>query len=403
MLYAVPEPDLEDRAVLDEVHEMRARLGGRLRAPRRWLGGLRRTTQALAIQGSNTIEGYTVTDDDALAAVDDEQPLSADERTWVEIVGYRRVLTYIVQMSGDPAFQLDAQTLRSLHFMLLEHDLTKRPGRYRDRAVYVMRESDGRVMYEGPDSDRVPALVDELVESPSSEALAHDDAMVRAAMAHLNLVMIHPFHDGNGRMARAVQTLLLAQDRVLEPEFASIEEWLGRNTVDYYNVLSATGRGHWSPHNDAHAWLKFNLRAHHMQAQTLRRRIEEADLIGAHVLDLIREAGLPERTFDPLFDSARGLRVRRPTYVKRSGIEERTATRDLKSLVDAGLLVAHGATRGRFYTASGRLLAVRNETRHQRKPLDDPYPWLIDEITKTARQERALLRQEGRPSRRAVD
>lgn len=62
-------------------------------------------------------------------------------------------------------------------------------------------------------------------------------------MAHLNLVMIHPFRDGNGRMARALQTLVLALDEVLEPTFSSIEEWLGSNTADYYLVLAATGRG----------------------------------------------------------------------------------------------------------------------------------------------------------------
>jgi Fic family protein len=59
-----------------------------------------------------------------------------------------------------------------------------------------------------------------------------DDPLVRGAMAHLNLVMIHPFRDGNGRMARALQTMVLAQDQVVEPTFSSIEEWLGNNTQE---------------------------------------------------------------------------------------------------------------------------------------------------------------------------
>ena len=53
-------------------------------------------------------------------------------------------------------------------------------------------------------------------------------------MAHLNLVMIHPFEDGNGRMSRALQSLVLARDHIVAPEFASIEEYLGRNTPAYY-------------------------------------------------------------------------------------------------------------------------------------------------------------------------
>jgi Fic family protein len=52
-------------------------------------------------------------------------------------------------------------------------------------------------------------------------------------MAHLNLVMIHPFRDGNGRMARALATLVLTRSDIGEPEFCSIEEWLGANTEDY--------------------------------------------------------------------------------------------------------------------------------------------------------------------------
>ena len=61
-------------------------------------------------------------------------------------------------------------------------------------------------------------------------------------MAHLNLVMIHPFRDGNGRMARALATLVLTRSDIGEPEFSSIEEWLGANTEDYYSVLAHTGR-----------------------------------------------------------------------------------------------------------------------------------------------------------------
>lgn len=372
-LFGTPEVDLEDVQVIDDVGAMRVALADVLRVPRRWSGGLRRTTQARAIRGSNTIEGYTVSAEDAVAAVDEEPPLSADERTWAEIIGYRRVLTYVLRMAPEPGFGMDSQLLRSLHFMLLEHDLTKDPGRFRAGPVYVADESTGEVVYEGPDAALVPDLIDQLTRALNTE---RGEPMVDAAMAHLNLVMIHPFRDGNGRMARALQTLVMARDQVLEPTFSSIEEWLGRNTEDYYRVLALTGGGSWSPGSDAGLWMKFNLRAHHMQAQTLLRRFREADATWTAIDGLISEHGLTERVGDPLFDAILGYRVRRPGYVKRAGVEERTATRDLNQLVTAGLLDAVGQTRGRYYTASQRLRRIAVDIRSGRVPLIDPYPWL---------------------------
>lgn len=87
MLFRPPDLDLHDTRVLEEIDAMRAELAAHLRVPRRWTGRLRRTALARAIRGSNSIEGYHVELDDADAALDDEEPLSADQRTFAEIRG----------------------------------------------------------------------------------------------------------------------------------------------------------------------------------------------------------------------------------------------------------------------------------------------------------------------------
>lgn len=104
-----------------------------------------------------------------------------------------------------------------------------------------------------------------------------DDPLVQGAMAHLNRVMIHPFGDGNGRMARALHAMEMAQDQVVEQTFCSIEEWLANITQDLYDVLAATGCGSWQSGNDAKLWVKFKLSAHHMQAKTMRRPFNETE------------------------------------------------------------------------------------------------------------------------------
>ena len=206
---------------------------------------------ARAIRGSNSIEGYHVEVDDAVAALDDESsPLSADERTFAEIRGYRQALGYVLAMAGDEQFVLDASAIRSMHFMMLAHDVAKSPGSYRAGPVYVSDGGDQVVVYEGPEASLVPGLMDELV----SALALHAD-------------------------------------------------------MDLYALL--------------------------------------------------------------------GYRLRRSAYVKRAEIEERTATRDFKRLVDLGLLSAVGETKARHYVAAKRLQALRQDALADiGRRIEDPYPWL---------------------------
>jgi Fic family protein len=274
MLFATPELDEVDLGVIAAIGEYRRDMRFVLREPKRWTGQLRRNLLAKAIQGSNSIEGYDVSDEDAVAAVDEEEPLTASHETWAEIRGYRSAMSYVLQLADDPHFRLDQSLIRSLHYMMLSHNISKSPGRYRTKSVYVVDEAKDEVVYEGPDAELISGLMDELVDSIAANG--NVASFVRAAMAHLNLVMIHPFRDGNGRMARCLQTLILARDSVIAPEFSSVEEFLGRNTPDYYAILAAVGAGSWNPQNDARPWVKFILRAHHIQAQTVLRRLTEA-------------------------------------------------------------------------------------------------------------------------------
>ncbi|TCC27743.1 Fic family protein [Kribbella speibonae] len=382
-IFSTPEPDLEDERVLEQIHAFRSELTDVLRVPRRWAGGLRRSMLARAIQGSNSIEGYDVKLDDAAAALDDEEALSADDRTFAEIRGYRQALGYVLAMAKDPDFRLDVSAIRGMHFMMLSHDLSKSPGSYRPGVVYVHDEASGENVYEGPPAEDVPGLVHELTDSIVAGSTA--DPLVQAAMAHLNLVMIHPFRDGNGRMARALQTLVLSRGGIGEPAFSSIEEWLGSNTEEYYAVLAATGAGAWRPERTAALWVKFNLRAHHIQAQTVRRRYREAGKLWQAFDELIEQHGLADRVADELFDASLGFRMRRATYVRRAGIEERTATRDLARLTELGLLNPVGETKGRHYVMGQALADVVQAALSKRDAIVDPYPWMREQLAAAPR------------------
>lgn len=386
MLFAVPELPGRYSEVVGAIDELRRKLRAHLLTqPRRWMGILRRQTFARAIQGSNSIEGYFVSTDDAVAAVEGEAPLDAKAETWLAVTGYRAAMSYILQLADDPHFSYNEGTIRSLHFMMIGHDHTKHPGRWRPGSIYVRQETTGEKVYEGPDVERVPGLMTELVETLN--APSNMPSIIRAAMAHLNLVMIHPFSDGNGRMARALQTMVLSRDGILDPRFSSIEEYLGRNTRDYYAVLAEVGHGAWHPERDALPWIEFCLTAHYRQVELLLRRSKELGNLWAEVEIELARRRMNERMGIALADAALGFSVRNSTYRAAAEISDEVAGKDLRALVEAGLLEARGEKRGRFYVAGDWLKKTRAQTREARY-VTDPF---TQTVVAESRPDRALL------------
>ena len=188
--------------------------------------------------------------------------------------------------------------------------------------------------------------------------LEHGDlsahVVVRAAMAHLHVVSVHPFRDGNGRISRIIQSLVLAREGLPSPEFSSIEEYLGHNTQQYYTVLQQVQGRRYQPRRDAAPWVRFCVMAHLAQA---RRRLEQIALAGARwasLEELAESRGWPGRIVIALeksfFDGAE-----RAAYASEADISLPTASSDLRRLVDTGFVVQRGRTRSTRYLASESL------------------------------------------------
>jgi Fic family protein len=180
----------------------------------RWTGLLARTSYARAIMGSNTIEGINVTMDEAMAAVNREPPDKTAGEDWHAVWVYREAMDYVIQLSKEPQrYTHNLGTLLSLHYMMMKYDLSKNPGRLRPGAIHITNTGTHQIIYDGPPAERVTGLLEALIAS------LHENnqlpVIVRAAMANLNLAMIQPFKDGNGRMARALQTMVRAMEGIL--------------------------------------------------------------------------------------------------------------------------------------------------------------------------------------------
>jgi Fic family protein len=377
MIFQTPDLPKKYLEVIEKIGELRVQLAwatsDRLN---RWRGQLARTTMARAVQGSNAIEGINVTLDDAVAAIDGGGSPPQGNEDLAALGGYWRAMTFVLGQAKDPHFRHNEQVLKGMHYMMLEHDLGALPGRWRPGGVHVTNTATKQVVYEAPDFEQIPALVGELVDELNNDDKKHPQ-IVRAAMAHLNLTMIHPFKDGNGRMARALQSLVLMREGIVAPEFSCIEEYIGDHSGAYYAVLGEVGQGRWNPVRDALPWIRFCLLAHHNQAMTLLRRIKESIQMWGALEEAVRARGLNPRVLPALADAAIGLRVNNPSYRRQAEIDNQSAKADLKNLMLAGFLQAHGERRGRYYVAAEPIKAIRDATRVKAQvgdPFEDDQP-----------------------------
>ncbi|MFF1360711.1 Fic family protein [Streptomyces sp. NPDC058297] len=378
MLYELPRPTDTDRRVLDDIDTRRDALQHAVqRVPTTWTRGLRRQLTASAIAASNTIEGYSVPVESVGDLMDGEREgVRTSEENKAETLAHQQAMTYIRSLHDAADFRYEKSLLNGLHFILQGHHHPHPPsGRWRTGPVRVTAPGDPMATdYQTPDADLVPDLIGELVDWLNSGDL-DTHHLLRAAMAHFNLVKIHPWNDGNGRMSRSLQTLVLARSSVLAPEFASIEEWLGmpEHTWAYYAALKQVGGPVYSPGRDLRPWIELNLRAYHEQTQRVQHRVDRSNTAWQNLEDLAGQLGLRERQITALHDAVLTRRVRRLRYEHSENLTTQQAGRDLTDLTTRGLLTAHGQTKGRYYTPGPNLPAPLIEAARTPYTITNPY------------------------------
>ncbi|MQY31187.1 Fic family protein [Nocardia aurantia] len=376
MLFPTPALTAADERVLSDVDRMRDDLRHQLQGrPAKWAGGLRKFLTADAVAASNSIEGFKVSTVDVEDLMAGERDVDVSDENRAETLAYQQMMTYIQTLHSVPDFAYGKGLLNALHWMLQGHRHTERrpAGQWRPGPVYVTDARDPSIAaYTAPGVEQVPALMAALIDWLNADDRSHP--LIRAAMAHLHLVSIHPWSDGNGRMSRSLQTLMIAREGVLAPEFSSIEAWLGRpgNTWEYYQVLGRRGPTY-RPDQDVSDWIRFNLMAYHQQAQTVHARFERSGRVWNALTEFASGAGLDERPVTALHDVAMAGRVRRTRYERSEALSVQQAQRDLRELVSRGILEPVGRTRARFYVAGRSFPEHVLDLARTPVVLDDPY------------------------------
>ncbi len=194
------------------------------------------------------------------------------------------------------------------------------------------------VHFEAPAAGRLPAEMAQFLAWFNGPAPL--DAVVKAGLAHLWFVTVHPFADGNGRVARAIADLQLARADGTAQRFYSMSAQIQRERGAYYRLLEQTQRGGL----DVTAWLEWFLEclqraldATEAQLVLVLRKAQFWEVHGQHALN-----GRQRQLLGRLLDGFAG----KLTSGKWAGLakcSQDTATRDLHGLVALGLLVKEAA------------------------------------------------------------
>ena len=191
-----------------------------------------------------------------------------------------------------------------------------------------------RVHFEAPPAERIDEEMARFLEwfNESDEM----DGVIRAGQAHLWFVAIHPFDDGNGRIARALADMALARSEQSPQRFYSMSSQIREERAGYYKILEATQQGSM----DVSVWMYWFL-------DCLGRAIDRAETTLDAVLDKARfwerVAGLPfnERQRDALarlLDDFKG-KLTSSKWAKLAKCSQDTALRDIKELIAWGVLL----------------------------------------------------------------
>jgi len=208
-----------------------------------------------------------------------------------------------------------------------------------------------RVHYLAPPAERVAAEMARFFTWwEATRPSTGGDFVLRSAIAHYWLVAIHPFEDGNGRIARALADLALAQGEGVQKRSYSISAAIMARRSDYYAVLDRTSRGD----GGLDEWLAWYLEIHAAAVAASLQRIDRLGW-GARVWQRLVALELNQRQRKVLAKLvARGPQgfeggLTRRKYVAMTGAAEATAARDLAALVAAGVLAASGRGRSVVY------------------------------------------------------
>lgn len=267
------------------------------------------------------------------------------ERDIQEVLNYRNVLKFIGDFQGK---NITEEVIKHLHALIAHRILPdEQIGEYRMTQVVVKNAQTGEITFRPPPAVEMPFLLSDFVEWVNTAGADVIHPALKAGVVHYEVVRIHPFLDGNGRVARAVATLVLFSEGYDIKRFFSLEEFYDREPINYYNALQSVGK----TDGNLNAWLEYFTEGLAIELTRIKDKVKalSTDLKIKKSLGG-QQLALTERQIKIIeFIQEQGFLQNKAFFELFPMVSEDTVLRELKDLLKKGIVKKEGSTKGARY------------------------------------------------------
>lgn len=311
---------------------------------------LRRQAILRMAHTSTSIEGNKLAQFE-VGKVIEGKSVRAPQKDVLEVENYYEALKMLDEMSKSKS-PITMEEVLKLHKKVTEGLVEKeKVGRFRPADVYVLDDlGDGRELlrFKAPPAPQVKRLVEDLLEWLKSSRKESIHPIIRAAVLHLQFVSIHPFADGNGRVARLLTQLQLYRDGWDFRKILVLEDYYNRDRMSYYNAENKAQGKSYQKGMDFTGWLEYFTMGFLVEA---RKALEQIQSIGFGKVSKKSEQIFLDRDEIQIMDflTTTGA-ITSMDVVDVLGVAKRTAQLKLQNLSNKGLLKLNGKGPSSYYT-----------------------------------------------------
>lgn len=312
----------------------------------KWEARLRYQTLVKSVHASTHLEGNPLTEEEVSRVLrGKELKKTFRKRDILEVTNYREVLQYIVETRKDPGLKIDEHTILHLHQLCVQgiEGMETQAGRYRSVQNFIVAGPQRTIVYTPPSPEKVPDLMGNLVEWIQNAQKKEVSPLIISAIAHYEFESIHPFVDGNGRTGRALSTLILYKMGYDTKSFFSLEEYFDAHPNDYYGNLKKIRKAYAeNPNPDLTEWVEFFVHALGVEMVQVESEVKEY-LNLEEMRKGLKRHDINPRQFKAVIYLQRRGSLQSHEYAQAFKCSRDTAVRDLKELVDKGIIEPQGS------------------------------------------------------------